>query len=61
MERPDFHNVLLYEIYLILTTKRLFGFKKMIRFILGLPTVIFSKKKELKNTKFYFNILYNEE
>jgi len=41
---PDQRNVLSFELYLIKTANHLFGFWKMLRFIVGLPTIFFTKR-----------------
>lgn len=44
MTIPDQSDVIAFEFYLIKTAWHLFGLKKMLRFALGLPTVLFTKK-----------------
>lgn len=44
MNIRDSNNKIAFEFYLILSAFRLFGFIKMIRFIIGLPTVFFTRR-----------------
>jgi len=44
MTAPDRQNLIHFELYLIKKTYQLFGFKKMLMFIIGLPTVLFTKR-----------------
>ena len=44
MTAPDRNNKLHFELYLIKKTYQLFGFKTMLLFLIGLPTVIFTKR-----------------
>ena len=44
MTAPNRNKKLSFELYLIKKTYQLFGFKKMLQFLLGLPTVIFTKR-----------------
>ena len=44
MTAPDRNNKFYFELYLIKKTYQLFGFKKMVMFLIGLPTVIFTKR-----------------
>jgi FkbM family methyltransferase len=44
LEISNRDNAIKFELHLIKKTRELFGFKKMIRFLIGLPTVIFTKR-----------------